>query len=58
MEREFTEIKQVKVKTSFKVVNLDTETYELIKNHCQKNNLKISKWVGSEIKKLLLSKTN
>jgi hypothetical protein len=58
MEREFTEIKQVKVKKAFRVLNLDIETYELIKAYCQKNNLKLSKWVGSEIKNLILTKTN
>lgn len=47
-----------KVKKSFRVVNIDVDTYNLIKKHCQKNNLKISKWVASEIKKLILNKTN
>ena len=60
MEWEFIKIKQdpSKLKKPFRVVTIDVDTYELIKAHCQKNDLKISKWVGSEIKNLILSKTS
>lgn len=45
------------VKKGFRVVNIEIETYDLLKDYCQKNNLKISKWVGTQIKSLILSNT-
>lgn len=47
-----------KSKTERRVINIKKEDYDFIKEYCQKNNLKISDWVGSEIKKLILNKTN
>jgi hypothetical protein len=51
MERKHTEIKQTNKlnKQKYRVVNIDKDSYKIIKEYCDNNSLKVSKWITHQI---------
>jgi hypothetical protein len=58
MEREHTEVEQnnSSINKEYRVINIDKNSYYQIKEYCDKNSLKISKWVSQEILNIIKNK--
>lgn len=55
MEREHTKVEQVDRlnKKEYRVINLDKESYEIIKKYCDSRSLKVSKWIAQQIMNII-----
>jgi|FreactTroBogLake_1042271.scaffolds.fasta_scaffold31579_1 hypothetical protein len=60
MERKHNEIEQINLsnKKQYRVINIDLDSYSLIKEYCDKNSLKISKWITQQLLMVIKNKTN
>ena len=58
MERKYNEIEQLNLsdKKEYRVVNIDLDSYSIIKEYCDENSLKISKWITQQL--LMVIKKN
>jgi hypothetical protein len=51
MERKHIKIKQINKlnKREYRVINIDKDSYKIIKDYCDNNSLKVSKWITHQI---------